>query len=245
MGLHLAGQVGAGGLQIGLVHRHADSAAGGWGVRHIEHPPLAGHHRRGAGAPHGALGPRLRCGVPGGLFKKFDLPGDRVRGVARLHGAHVGVVDPGKPPVGVAHPHRVRQRVEHRPQGDAVQHRAAVALPQLGEFEAFARNVADAQHGAAADGAALGFQMAVRSGDKGHAEALARGAQALDAGFHLAGGFRRQPCAEGEHATPRARVADKGGVAPHVRLRVGAAPGDQDLRFGGQKRVGAVQIGAG
>ena len=131
-----------------------------------------------------------------------------------------------------------------RAQGfDLVQH-LGVALAQPGQFEPVARDVADAQDGAAADGAAFGLEMAAGDRTDRHAKAFAARAQALDRMFELLRRGRRQPRAEAEDAARHRRVRDQRQIALDVGLAGGRPPGDDDLRFGREEHLGAVELGA-
>ncbi len=110
-----------------------------------------------------------------------------------------------------------------------------VALDAAGVFEA--------QHGAAADGAALHFdRMAVQRGQR-QRKAFAAAAQVFDRLFHGESLAGFEPAAEGEHAMGRGN-ADDAGIAVDPGLIGARRPIHHHLRLGKQHRIGAVEIAA-
>ena len=115
---------------------------------------------------------------------------------------------------------------------------------ELGELALDAADVAQPQHGAAADHAAVGFDGVAGERHQRHGEAFAVGAQRIDRALHRLRLVGLEPGAERQHALRRRRVGHQRGVADDVRLVVGRGPGHQDLRLGAQQRVEAVALGA-
>src|SRR5207248_1664910 len=85
-------------------------------------------------------------------------------------------------------------------------HDLAMAFTQPGQLQSVAGDVADAQDRAAADGAALDFEMAPPKARERRAKTFTAAAQALDALLHLLRGRWRQPDAEAEHPPRDRRV---------------------------------------
>ena len=75
-------------------------------------------------------------------------------------------------------------------------------------------------------------------------KAFAARPQPLDAGFELLRRVRRQPGAEAENAARDRRIGDEAEIAFDLGLAARAAPGDDDLRLGREKDLGAIELGA-
>ena len=119
-----------------------------------------------------------------------------------------------------------------------------VLLTQAMDFEPIAGDVADAHHGPAADRPAVDFEVAAGKALHGQPEGFAARAQPVDAGVHLLGDGGRKPGAEPQDAPGVGRIGDERQVALDVGIAVGASPGDDDLRLGGEKHVGTIEFGA-
>ena len=106
-----------------------------------------------------------------------------------------------------------------------------------------AADVAQPQHGAAADGAARDFQRTARKGGQCHDEAAALAAQIGNRLFNMLGGDRLQPGAEGQHPLRAMSGDDQRRIAKDFRFIVGGGPGDQHLRVRQQKLLEAIGLG--
>ena len=244
MGIHLARKVGAHALQFGKIRRLARRSARTGQIQHIHQIAAPGDDRMNAPAPHTL--PRARgCGrfaiMP---FEQFQLAVHHVRAICRFHRPRIGGVGPGQAPCGVARPYRARQGVEQVAQRFKLRPGARVAFAQLRQFEPVAGNVANAQHGAAAHSAALGFEVMAGEAGERQTKSLAPCAQARHGALKRLRRFRSKPGSEGQRLARRGAVADQRQIARDVGLLRGGAPGDKDLRFRGQEHVSPVQIGA-
>jgi hypothetical protein len=103
-----------------------------------------------------------------------------------------------------------------------------------------AGEVADAQHRASADGAPLGGDMTLLRRRERQRKGLALRTQRADRRLHRLRILRREPCAEGEHATRQRRAHDDRNVPADVRLIGARGPHHDHLRLGEQQRVRAV-----
>ena len=245
MRVHLARQIGPRALQFRKVRRLAHRPACAREVEHIHQIAAPGDHRMHAAAPQALARARRRRSRAIIAVEQFELARHRIAAIARLDCARIGGVDPGQGAIPIARPHGRGQCVQQTAQGLELGPGGLMVFPQLGQFEPVAGDVADAQHGAAAHGAALGFEMAARQAGQGKLEPLAPAAQGLHGAFQRLGGSRREPGAEGQRLARTVDVADQRQVARDVRLVRRCAPGDEDLRLGGEENIGAVQIGAG
>ena len=164
--------------------------------------------------------------------------------VACLYCAHIGSVDPAQFAFCAAHPYRAWNGVKQRADGIKLRQHFAVALAQPRKFEPVAGDFADAQNRAPAHRASLGFEVAPARAGERHAKSFAAGAQPVHIRFKLMRRFGRQPGAKAEYAAGRLGIRDKRQIALDVRLAAGGAPSDDDLLFGGEKNIGAVEPGA-
>ena len=127
---------------------------------------------------------------------------DRVGAVARLDGARIGGIDPGQPPGRIARPHRRGQRFEQLPDRIDVAAQLLMIGGKLGQLALGAGQVLDAQHRAAADGAAFDRDMAMLRGRQREREALA-----LARAAHRPRPPSRAPCRARARCRRRARGA--------------------------------------
>ncbi len=153
-----------------LDRRHVDGGGGG-GVlerhdRHVVRLALAADDQRQAAAIAVAARQGARRGLALALLQQLDLALLHLGAAVRLDRLHVGVVDPGQAPVLAAQPHRHGQRIEQRPAGAHLAGEPLLLGEHARDLVAVAGDVAQAQHGAAAGGAALGLDMA--AGERAH-----------------------------------------------------------------------------
>ena len=128
--------------------------------------------------------------------EQFERAGADLDGVLGLDGARIGGVRPGEPPVDIARPDGMGDRVEHGADRAELVQEFGMAFAQSHQLQAVARHVADAHHRAAGDGAPFDLEMApARAGDRDR-KTLAAFAQPLDRLIHLLREVRRQPGAK-------------------------------------------------
>ena len=118
-------------------------------------------------------------------------------------------------------------------------------VAQARELEPVSGYVADAQHGPAADGTAFGFHMSSGIRRQMQAKAFPTFAQLVDILLEFLRRLRWQPGAEAKHPARRRCIGDERDVAFDVGLAIGRTPRNDDLRFGGQEHIGAVEGGTG
>ena len=118
-----------------------------------------------------------------------------------------------------------------------------MAARELGELMLDAADLPQPQDGAAAGDLALGLDDTAGERGHRHGEGNAPRAQSIDRALHVAGGLRLEPSAEGEHALRRIGGGDQRGIADDFGLVGAGGPGDENLLFGEQKRVGAIDRG--
>jgi hypothetical protein len=166
---------------------------------------------------------------------------DGVRRILRLDSARVGRVDPDEASLLVAHPHRVGNRIEHRPQGPQFSARTRLQLQQAGGLNAIGADILDPHHRVAGDGTAFDVKTpAVKARDRA-AKRLAPGPQPVDELGEQLRLVRLDPCVEGGRATGRGHRSEQAGIAGDVRLDAGTAPDDDDLRFHGGQKFRAIE----
>ena len=236
-------EIGARGLELGRVEGDAGRAIVARHLDDVEARAPPGHHRRGAGAEHLLLRPARRRALARRALEQLDAARDRVAGVLRLDGAHVGGIDPGEFAEPVARPGGVADRIEQAAQRLEVARGARQRLAQPARLEPVAGDVADAHHGASGDGAPLGLEVAAAEAHDRQPEPLAAFAQLGDTNLELLRLLRWQPRPEPEHAAQDRHVADEGRIALDVRLAGGEPPNDGDLRFRGEEGLRAIEIG--
>ena len=187
VGLHLARQVGAHAFQLRQIDGLARRAARAGDVDGFHQVAPAGVYRMDPLLPEALVAAGGGGGLAVGALQQFDSTHDGFAGIARLDGARIGGVHPGERTFTIAGPNRARRCIEQAAQCVEFGERAGMALAQAHQFEPVARHIADAQHGPAANGPALGFQMAAAQAVEGNAKTLAPAAQPLDAGFKFLG----------------------------------------------------------
>ena len=155
-------------------------------------------------------------------------------------GAHVGGVDPGQPPVLAAQPDGDGQRVEQRAAGAHVAGEALVLGEDAGDLVAVAGDVAEAQHGAAAGGAAVGLDDGRRPIVL-HDDVERRGPDvnsASSAGLRLGGRARLEPLAEAQELSGLlGQARDAGQRVGDDAKRLALLPVHQHLRLGADDRA--------
>ena len=242
MGLHLPRMSRAQGFELGEIVGHAAGAARKRRVDHIHQPAHARDHDMFAPPPDFPALPRPRGRLAGGRIEQFQFARHRVGGILGVHGAGIGFVDPVELLVGAARPHRMRGLVEQAAQVLELRQLLGLDLAQPHQLQPVAGDVAHAQHHAAADGAALGFEMAAALADQILAKALAALAQQGDIGLQRLSLVGGKPRAEAQHAARQRGVEHQAHVALDVRLAAGAAPDDDELRLGGEKGAAAFDL---
>ena len=200
--------------------------------------------RRRAAAPDDAFAARFGGGIARRAFQKLGAAQQRIAGILGFDGSDVGGIDPAQFAIGPAHPDGIGDGVEQAAQRLEFGNGARQPVAQAQGFEAIAGNVADAHHGAAADGAPVDFEGPPAKALDRAAEAFAARPELVDANLELLGGIRRQPGSERENAARHRRVGHEAEIAFDFGLAARAAPGDDDLRLGGEKHFGAVELGA-
>ncbi len=244
MRLHLTLEIGPHRLDLRHVDRHAGRAHAHRHIDDVEQAPLAGGHRRGAAAPNRGVAARLGGGFARRPFEKLGSAQEGVGRVLGLDRANIGGVDPDELAVGGAQPDGIGNGVEQSAQSVELGDGTHKPLAQAHRFEPISGNISDAHDGAAADRAAVDLERAPAEALDREAETFAARPQPLDASFELLRRVRRQPGAEAEHAAGDRRIGDEAEVALDFGLAARAAPGDDDLRFGREKHLGAVELGA-
>ena len=167
-----------------MLHRH---------VGDVEHAPGTGNDGGHALVPDFGLAARHFHAAADRGIEQFEPTADDIVAPIGLDGAHIGAVDPGELALRIAQPGWCRRRIEHCAQAVTLADGIRESLAQACQFEPVARHIADPHHGAAGDGAALGFEITSFECDEGQAERLATVAQAFDGAFQLLRDHRRQP----------------------------------------------------
>ncbi len=174
-------------LALGLFDRcdvDVDGRGGGrvleWNNRHVMRLALAADDQRDAYAIALAAGENARCGAALALLEQLDLALLHLGAAARLDGADVGIIDPGEAAVLAAQPDRDGQGIEQRAAGADLAAEALVLGKDAGDLVAMPGNVAEAQHGPAPRGTALGLDVA--AGHRAHddVERVASGEQGVE-----------------------------------------------------------------
>ena len=115
-------------------------------------------------------------------FQQFDLTIAHFRFVGRFDGGDVGFVDPIDTPAG-AEPYRHRQGVEQGAAGTDIAGKLAMLVDDAQQVALIAGDIAQAQDGAGASGAAVSFQMPAGGGLEQQIERSPVRKQAVQAGF--------------------------------------------------------------
>ena len=143
----------------------------------------------------------------------------------------------------IARPHRRRHRFDQGAHGGGVFELLLVATGEFGEFVLDPADLPQPQDRAAAGHLAFGFDDATGERGHRHGEGDAARAQSIDRTLHVAGGLRLEPGAEGEDALRRFGGGDQRGIADDFGLVAPGGPGDENLLFGEQERIGAIDRG--
>ena len=235
---------GAHAFRFGAVDGDAGAAAAARRIDDVERAPLAGNDRRQPAAVAFAGGAGTRHFLAAGAVEQFEFARHRVGRVGCLDRAGIGGVDEDQPAAVVARPDRGGQRVEQRAHGVDIGQQRIVTGGEIDQVALDAADVAQAQHRAAADGAAFGLDRTAGGGGERHDEAAAVAAQLVDRVLHALGGGRFQPGAESEHALARRAGHDDAGVAENIgRFLARRRPGDDHLRLRQQQRLEPVDLG--
>ena len=243
MGIDHAGERNAHGFRFGGVEPDAGAAGLGAEIEHIEGAPRAGDHGRQPARIGAVRGERAQNVVARGAVEELEAPRDGVGCALGFDRARIGGVGEGQLARRVARPHRRRQVLDQGAQRRDFAQQALVPRQKLDQVALDAAGILQAQHGAAADGAALHFdRMAVQRG-QGQRKAFAAAAQVFDRLLHGESLAGFEPAAEGEHAMRRGN-ADDAGIAVDVGLVGARRPIHHHLRLGKQQRIGAVEIAA-
>ena len=162
----------------------------------------------------------------------------------RFDRARVGGVDEGEPSRRVARPHRRRQRFD-QVRSDATSVSSLLMAPaEIEQLALDAARILEAEHGAAADGAALRPRSAGRRASSASSQTLRRARAGPRP--HVPS---RAPCRHRASCRRRARGAARrrrrcAGSPSMRRLVRRRRPVHHDLRLRQQQRVGAVELGA-
>ena len=119
-----------------------------------------------------------------------------------------------------------------------------MAFVQAHELQAVAGNVANAQHRIAGDRAAENLEMPPFQARGGQRERFAALSSLLTASSALAASAGSSQAAKASTRRGLGASVDQREFALDARLGVRPIPGDDDLRFAGQKKIGAVEFGA-
>ena len=241
MRFHLPAKIGAHALQLGLIDRYGDRAARRGRLHNVEHAALASHDGGRTHAPDLSTSARLSGCLAGVCLQQFSPARHGFARIRRLHGAGIGGVDPDNPALPVAHPRGAGHCVEQGAERIRLHQRACVTLAQLRQLQPVAGDIANAQHGAACNGAAIGLNVSPRNGEQRQAKAFAALAQSLDAGLELGRKIGRKPGAERQHAARGRGLQHQRDVAGNVRFVAGGPPRDHDLLFDRQKGAGPIK----
>ena len=246
MRIHLALQIGAHRLELRDVDGDAGAAAGGRPLGDVEHAP---RWPATTAATRAVEGGRWRRG-----WRADSLAGRPVEQLERRGPSRPArpsprrradrPVRPGERAVRVAQPDRLRDGVEQA----GMARRSSRAVGEFArsshQLAPVAGHVAQAQDGAAADGAALASMKRWRWLRSVRRKPSPRSLQGLERALERGGVRGREPGAEGER--PAAAVAPSptiGGIALEARLAVAAAPAHDELPLGADQQLGAV-VGA-
>ncbi len=243
MRLHLALEIGSHRLDLRHVDRHADRAHAHRHIDDVEQAPLAGGHRRRAAAPDRGVAASLSGGFARRPFEKLSSAQKSVGRVLGFDRTNIGGVDPDELAVGGTQPDGIGNGVEQSAQGVKLGDGAHKPLAQTHRFEAISGNIPDAHDRATADGAAVNLERAPAEALDRKAEAFAARPKPFDASLELLRRIRRQPGTKAEDAAGDRRVRDEAEIALDFGLAARAAPRDDDLRFGREKHLGAVELG--
>ena len=186
---------------------------------------------------------RPACLLADGTAQQLNAAAERFSRVLALHGADIGRVDEGESAGGVANPDRRRHRVDERAQRLGLARQPVVARTKLDEFALQSAYVAQPQHGAAANGPAVGFHGASSKRHERHGEALAVGPQRVHRVLQGLRFVRLEPIAERQHALRRRFVRGQIDVAANFGIVLGGTPGHQNLPLGHQEGVEAIDLG--
>ena len=127
---------------------------------HVVRLALAADDEGDASAVAFATRQNARRGPALALLQQLDLALLHLGAAARLDRPHIGVVDPCEAAVLAAQPNGDGQRVEQRAAGAHFAREALVLGEDARDLVAMAGDVAEAQHGASAGRAPLGFDVA-------------------------------------------------------------------------------------
>ncbi len=134
-----------------VVERHHDD---------IVRLALAADDEGDAGAIAFPARQHARGGAALALLQQLDLTLLHLAAAARFDGAHVGVVDPGEAAILAAQPHGHGKRIEQGAAGAHVACEALVLRQDAGHLFPVPRDIAEAQHGAAAGRPPFRLEMA-------------------------------------------------------------------------------------
>ncbi len=173
MRIHLALQVGADRLKLAHIGGDAGIARGRRRLHDVDDAALAGHDDGRALLEDAAVLARLGSRLALGAVEQIESGRDRLLAVRSLDGAGIGGVDPAQAAVGGAHPDRLRHAGEQGRQRCMIAGELAEFVLQRQCTGALAADLAQADHGATGDRAALGVDIAPSLGLEGEGEGLA------------------------------------------------------------------------
>ena len=163
---------------------------------------------------------------------------DRVR---RLDRPGIARIDEDDPAGGIANPDRRRQRLDHAAQRIGLGAELLVAMREIGEVALDAAHVLQLEHGAAADRAAFGGEVAAGGGGERNREALAPPEQPVDMGLQMQRLLGPQPGSEGQQLVRREARSDERRIADDLRSGV-VVPAHHHLRLGEHEVVEPVDL---
>ncbi|WP_244594201.1 hypothetical protein [Rhodoblastus sphagnicola] len=221
-----------------------DPAGPSWkrGVEDFHQLALAGDDNIPANTPGLSGLPRARGLFPRRTVEQFEAARRDVLAILRFNRATVSLVDPCDGAIAVARPNRMGGHVEQCAQDFKLRDLLRMDGAQAHEFQAIAGDVANAQHGATANGPPLGFEMSSIVTDEIEPEALAAFAQARDIRLHRAGLVRRKPSGEPQYPSRQGRVERETDIAFNLGFVRRTGPDHNKLRLRGDKRPGAVSL---
>ena len=243
VGIDHAGERNAHGFRFGGVKPNAGAAGVGAEIEHVEGASGAcDHGRQPAGI--GAVGrERAQNVVARRAVEKLEAARDGVVCGLGFDGARIGGIGEGQLARGVARPDRRRQVLDQGAQRSDFAQQVLVPRQKLDQVALDAASVFQAQHGAAADGAALHFDRMGMQGGQRQRKTFAAAAQVFDRPLHGESLAGFEPTAESEHAMRRGNADDRR-IAVDMGLIGAGRPIHHHLRFGKQQRIGAVEIAA-
>ncbi len=163
--------------------------------------------------------------------------------VAGIDGGDIGAVDPDDPAFGRPQPDRHRRGIEHGAEAlDLLAENPRVVF-EFGDLAALAGQRTEAQGGKAAGGAAIGFEQFIELAAHADIEGVTHPAQGADRFGQGSGRVGIEPACEVQQLL---RLGRQLGGPMHAagdpfRHGFAAAPDDQHMGFGGDRRFGLIE----